>query len=70
MEVGILGMFQHIVINILHLWVIFKAIIMWRVNISERLTNGLPQDLSLALGSLWLNKRTESPHQMVLNKTS
>lgn len=53
-------MFQHILINIPNLQAILKTIIIWgrgwgerrEVNISEELTNGLPQGLNLALGPL------------------
>lgn len=63
-------MFQHILINIPNLLVILKAIITWGFNISEELTNSLPQDLNLAPGSLWLTGRTEFPHQLLLHQTS
>lgn len=63
-------MFQHILINIPNLPVILKALITWGFNISEELTNGLPQDLNLALGSLWLTGGTEFPHWVLPHQTS
>ena len=57
-------------INILNLLGILRAIITWGFNISEELPNSSPQDLSLAPSSLWLTRRIEFPHQVLLQQTS